>query len=94
MQIVYIEWLDSMGLGGRNNKKEAMEAKLLLVTTAGILVGEDEEVVRIAQDWWTWEDGDGTRPEIYREVLVIPKKMVQRFEIMEVPVEGGDSGEG
>ena len=84
VQIAYIEWLDARGLAGRMNKKMAQTEPLLLVRSAGLLVNQDEEVVRISQDYWTWEDEDGTQPETYRELEVIPRAMVRRIEIIQV----------
>ena len=78
MKVIYIEWLDARGIQGRLSKKEANSNGLMLVHTAGILVGEDEEVVRVAQDYWTYEDGDGTMPEVYRDLEVIAKIGIQR----------------
>lgn len=86
IQIAYIEWLDARGLAGRMNKKMAQTEPLLLVRSAGLLVNQDEEVVRISQDYWTWEDEDGTQPETYRELEVIPRAMVRRIEILRVGI--------
>ena len=80
MKVVYIEWLDARGIGGRVSRKKAEEEGLLLVRTAGLLVGEDEKVVRVAQDYWRYEDEDGTEPETYRELEIIPKNGIQRRE--------------
>ena len=78
MKVVYLEWLDARGIGGRVARKAAEKEGLLLVRTAGLLVGEDEEVVRVAQDHWKYEDDDGMVPETYRELEVIPKSGIKR----------------
>ena len=78
MKVVYLEWLDARGIGGRVARKAAEKEGLLFVRTAGLLVGEDEEVVRVAQDYWRYEDDDGTVPETYRELEVIPKSGIKR----------------
>ena len=83
-KVVYLEWLDARGISGRMARKAAEETGLLLLRTAGLLVGEDETVVRVAQDYWTYEDEDGTEPETYRELEVIPKSGIQRREEWEV----------
>lgn len=83
MKIAYIEWEDARGIGGRINKPQAEKEGLLLVKTAGILVREDAEVIAVCQDYWTYEDGDGTKPEEVRELEIIPRVMVRRLEIVE-----------
>ena len=84
IQIAYIEWLDAAGVSGRINKKTAHKEGLLLIQTAGILVSQDEEVIRISQDYWASEVEDGTKPETYRELEIIPRVAVKRMEVMEV----------
>jgi hypothetical protein len=79
MKVMYIEWLDARGLEGRVNRKEAEEAGLLLVKTAGLLIGEDEEVVRVSMDYWSYADAsDGHTYDTYREIEVIPKSGIQK----------------
>ena len=83
MKIAYIEWMDARRQSGQLSGKAAREQKGLVVTTAGILVGEGEEYIREGQDWWSWEDDDGTAPETFREVKAIPKVLVVRMVIFE-----------
>lgn len=78
MNIVYLEWLDARGIAGRVTSREAKAEGLLLVHTAGILINENEEVVRVSQDYWKYSDGDGTEPESYREVEIIARGSIQR----------------
>ena len=84
IQVAYIEWLDATGISGRISKKNAHKEGLLLLQTAGFLVSQDEEVIRISQDYWVSEAEDGTKPETYRELEVIPKAMVRRYREFEV----------
>ena len=84
MQLVYVEWVDAWGTRGPLSRKEAEEYGALLVTTGGILVNEDEEVVRVAQDYWSRADADGTVPETFRDISVIPKVLVKKMEIIRV----------
>ena len=85
MKIAYIEWLDARGERGPLSRKDAEEEGSLIVTSAGILVREDAEVVTIAMDYWSWPDRDGTIPETVREIEVIPRVLVRRLAIIEVP---------
>ena len=85
MKMAYVKWLDSNGLSGRMSPKVAEELGPLPVESAGILVRDDGECVTLAQDYWRWTDSDGTEPETFRTILVIPRVLVQRLEIIEVP---------
>ena len=92
MKIVYVKWLDSNGLSGRMSPKAAEELRPLPVESAGILVRDDGECVTLAQDYWRWTDSDGTVPETFRTIMVIPRVLVQRLEIIEVPAPGDLGG--
>ena len=78
MKVVYVEWFDAKGIGGQLRRKAANLEGLSFMHTAGIWVGEDDAVVRIAQDYWTYEDEDGTIRETFRDIEVIPKSGIQR----------------
>ena len=78
MKVIYVAWLDASFSGGQRSAREARGEKLLLVHTAGLLVGEDDAVVRVGQDYWNYEDSDGTVPEIYRQIEVIPKAAIRQ----------------
>ena len=78
MKVVYIAWLDASNCDGVRTAKVARAETLIEVHTAGLLIGEDDEVVRVGQDYWNYEDSDGTVPEIYRQIKVIPKGAIQR----------------
>lgn len=84
MKLVYLEWVDARGIGGQMSRKVGQRHNGLLVRTAGILLGEDEEVVRLAQDYWKYEDEDGTEPEVFRDLEIIPKVLVQIRKEFEV----------
>ena len=88
MKIAYVKWLDSNGLSGRMSPKAAGELGPLPVESAGILVRDDGECVTLAQDYWRWTDSDGTVPETFRTIMVIPRVLVQRLEIIEVSAPG------
>ena len=60
MQVVYVEWLDSRSVSSRSLPSARKEG-LLLLQTAGIYVGEDDQVLRLTLDYWTYDD-DGTSP--------------------------------
>ena len=45
MQVVFVEWLDSQSVSGASATSARKEG-LLLMTTAGLLVGEDDQVLR------------------------------------------------
>ena len=76
MQVVFVEWLDSHSVSGASATSARKEG-LLLMATAGLLVGEDDQVLRLALDWWSWED-DGDLVERYRNLAIIPKAAIQR----------------
>ena len=73
MKIAYIEWLASSIMGNENiaiadlNK---MNGERLF--TAGILISEDDQVVRIAQD--VYENG-----ELCRTIEIIPRVAITKF---------------
>jgi len=78
MKVVYLEWEDAQSTGGTFNRGEVDKMGLLLVSTVGILVSEDEEVVRLAEDYWKHKEQDGTEPEIWRRISVTPKRAIKR----------------
>lgn len=84
MRLVYIEWVDASSTRGPLSRKEGEEYEPLLVSTGGIMVNEDGEVVRVAQDYWARPDADGTVPETFRDISVIPKVLVKRMEVIEI----------
>ena len=87
MQVVYVEWLDSRCVSSASAASARRES-LLLMSTAGVLVGEDDQVLRLALDWWGWDD-DGDWVERYRNVAIIPKAAIQRrqqWDVLPPPV--------
>ena len=78
MKVVYIEWLDASGTNGQVRRERADKEGLVLMHTAGLLISEDEQVVRLVQDYWDFEDSDGVKRETLRELAVIPKNGIQR----------------
>ena len=82
MEVVYVEWLDSRSvtyLSAASARKEG----LLLMSTAGLLIGEDDQVLRLALDFWSFDD-DGDYAERYRYVAIIPKAAIQRRQQWDV----------
>ena len=89
MKVVYIEWFDAKQIDGTQSRRAANLEGLLFMHTSGMLAGEDDAVVRLAKDYWTFEDGDGTVRETFRDVEVIPKSGIQRRLDWEVGDEVG-----
>ena len=82
VEVVYVEWLDSRSvtyLSAASARKEG----LLLMSTAGLLIGEDDQVLRLALDFWSFDD-DGDYAERYRYVAIIPKAAIQRRQQWDV----------
>jgi len=78
MKVVYVEWVDAQHTQGVLSRQEAETEALLLVRSAGLLVGEDEGTLRLAEDYWSHVESDGTVPETYRHVTTIPKILIKR----------------
>ena len=81
MEVVYVRWLDASGIGGPVSLATARNDHLVEMNTAGILVGEDEQRIVLAQDWWSYIEDDAEMVRV-RDREVIPKAMVlslQRF---------------
>lgn len=79
MKLVYVEWLDASGLRGPFSMHQATQKQPLLMRSAGILVRTDEQMVTFAMDSWTDDHDDGTKPQIVREIVSIPRVLVQRM---------------
>ena len=94
MKIAYVEWLDARGMRGPVSRKEAEAQGALVVSSAGLFIREDAEVVTIAQDYWSHPDPDGTVPETVREIEIIPRVLVQRLEIVEISDKRAEEGSG
>ena len=82
MQVVYVEWLDSRSISFVS-ATSARKEQLLLMSTAGLLIGEDDQVLRLARDFWSFDD-DGNHVERCRDVAIIPKNAIQRRQQWEV----------
>ena len=81
MKIAYVQWWDARGLNGPKPISQVNKMNGLLMDTAGILVGEDRQSIRIAQDIYLYDDEDGP---IARDVEIIPQKYVISKRIIEI----------
>ena len=77
MQVVFVEWLDASGLSSTQSLPAARREGLSLMRSVGVLIGEDDQVLRLARDCWTFDD-DGTPQDYCRALCVIPKNAIQR----------------
>ena len=77
MQVVYVEWLDASTSSGFRSIAAAQREGLILMQSTGSLVGEDDQVLRLAQDYFSYDD-DGSPTERCRSLIVIPKAAIQR----------------
>ena len=84
MKVIYVEWLDASSARGPLWGKKATEYPAMVVKSAGILVGEDETVVRMCLDQWIDKDDDS---QAYRDIAAIPKILIQRRLEWEIPCE-------
>ena len=80
MKGIYIEWRDSAGHTGTLWGKKGERLPSILIRTLGVLISEDEEVVRICMDRWTDDEGD----EAYRQLEAIVKTGIVRREEWEI----------
>ena len=76
MEVVYVEWLDASGVHSIVSVNAAHRENLLLMQTAGVFISEDEQVLRLAQDYWRYDD-DGSPVERCRFLSIIPKAAIQ-----------------
>ena len=83
VEVVYIEWLDASGVSSTQSVADAKRERLSLMHSAGVLIGEDDQVLRLALDCWSYDD-DGSLKELCRNVSVIPKNAIQRRQHWEV----------
>lgn len=78
VKLVYIRWLDAQGDHGQDTKEALDALKGLPVETAGFLVSEDEDVVRLSQDIMHYVDGVK-----YRDTEIIPRAYIQGMQVFE-----------
>ena len=83
MQVVYVEWLDASTSSGFRSIAAAQREGLILMQSTGSLVGEDDQVLRLAQDYFSYDD-DGSSTERCRSLIVIPKAAIQRRQQWDV----------
>mgnify|MGYP001602719788 FL=1 len=91
MKVIYIEWMDATASAGVLRHKQPAEFGLLLVATAGIYMGETDEVIKISQDWWADTD-DGS--DVHQSPYAIPKVLIKKRLEWEVPDKEPRSGSG
>jgi len=85
MKVVLIRWLDARQQDGPASLISLDEQKGLIMTSAGILASEDDEVVRLVQDTYEWTD-DGEAA--FRRAVIIPKSYIlnrQEWEVKDAP---------
>lgn len=82
VKLVYIRWLDAQGDHGQQTKEELDAMQALPLETAGFLVSEDDDVVRLSTDMLHF---DGLVK--YRDTNVIPKMYIQDMQVIEVKSE-------
>ena len=80
MKIAYVRWLDARGFGGAKLLALAQRMGALEMDSAGMLVSEDDEVIRIAQDIYTYDE-EGPKA---REIEIIPQKYVISKRIIDL----------
>lgn len=78
-RLVYIRWLDAQGDHGQTSLGELNDLGALPVETAGFLISENDEVVRISQDIMHFKDFVR-----YRDTEVIPRIYIQSMKVVEV----------
>lgn len=76
MKIVRIEWYDARSIDGWVEFKELSES-LTLISSAGYLIKENKDAYYVA----ACTEVDAVDP-MYSCIIVIPKKMVEDFEII------------
>ena len=79
-KVVWVLWEDAHGGNGPHTFAEVNAMGSFLVESAGILVSEDEDTMRIAQDSWSSDDEDRCRDH-----EVIPKKYILKSKTFNTP---------
>ncbi|KKM27327.1 hypothetical protein LCGC14_1575860 [marine sediment metagenome] len=80
MEVAVIHWLDAMSDRGPLTLTGIKQLGPLPIVTVGLLISQDEEVIRVAQDWSLFSGGISEHR--YREVAVIPKTYITKLEIL------------
>ena len=83
VKVAYVCWDDASGISGPLSVEEAARQVPIPVRSAGILVGEDEDCVRLAQDYYT-RPMDGMVEVRVRDLAVIPRKFITKMKTWEV----------
>ena len=75
MKILKVVWKDAMGDDEEISKRELIEQGLILMSSVGFLVSEDESTIKIAAV---------TNPsaDSFRHWLVIPKSLIVKMEVI------------
>ena len=80
MEVAVIHWLDAMSDRGPLPLSDIHQLGPLPIVTVGLLISQDEEVIRVAQNWSLFSGGISEHR--YREVAVIPKTYITKLEIL------------
>jgi len=79
-KVAYIRWRDAKGDSGPRDIELANKEGAIAMETAGIYLSEDDEVVRVAQDIYNYNEWAS---QSVREVEVILKKNITHMKVTE-----------
>ena len=81
MKIVYVRWEDARAIAGPRPLSEMNQIGPLVMETVGIFLSEDSEVIRLAQDIYTYDPEEGA---LLRDTSIIPQKFILSKRIIEI----------
>ena len=81
MRITVVHWLDASGYHGEMGLGDVNELKALPIVTVGMLISEDDIVIRLAQDFLRYAGSPSEHR--YRDIETIPKKYIEHMEVKE-----------
>lgn len=81
-KVAFIRWLDAAMVPGPVAVREVITDKGLITDSAGVLLSEDEDTVRIAQDTW-----QGSDEPLCRHASIIPRKYITEMQTWETDKE-------
>lgn len=85
MKIIWVKWHDAHGQPGPISLDALNRHGPLTVVSAGILAGEDDEVIRFSTDYYRYE---GFNEDLLRSTMVIAKKNIIEMKTFNVPDYG------
>ncbi len=80
-KLVWVRWEDAFGGDGPKSVEGVRKLGPWIVESAGMLVSDDDDTLRIAQDIWLDDGGE----DACRDYKIIPKKYILQMKVFNSP---------